>query len=219
MLPRGWDVVPIEAIAKVSSGGTPNRKEEGYWGGEIPWVTTSEVKFNLITKAEQYITEDGLTNSSAKLYPPGTILLAMYGQGKTRGQVAVLGIEASTNQACAAITLEPGYSVDYYFQFLQSQYENIRNLSNSGGQENLSGGLVKSIKVPIPPEEQQTKIAQILSTWDQAIEATEKLIENSKAQEKALMQQLMTGKKRLPGFSGAWGNKMISEISTRIQKN
>ena len=202
MVPKEWEIKTIGDIATVSSGGTPSRKEQAYWNGDIPWVTTAEVQFKTILDSAEKITKEGLTNSSAKLFPINTILMAMYGQGKTRGQVAKLGIEASTNQACAAIILSSDYCVDYYYQFLIYQYENIRDMSNSGSQENLSGSIVKSIPVLVPPYFEQEKIAQILSTWDQAISATEKLIENSQQQKKALMQQLLTGKKRLLDENG-----------------
>lgn len=204
MVPEGWKLATVEDIATVSSGGTPSRKEASYWDGEIPWVTTAEVHFGTITDTAQKITSSGLKNSSAKLFPKNTILMAMYGQGKTRGQVAKLGIEASTNQACAAILLKNNNNADYYYLFLESRYEYIRSMANTGGQENLSAGIVKSIKVPIPPLDEQKKIAQILSTWDQAITATERLLENSQQRKKGLMQQLLTGKKRLPGFEGVW---------------
>ena len=202
MVPKEWEIKTIGDIATVSSGGTPSRKEQAYWNGDIPWVTTAEVQFKTILDSAEKITKEGLTNSSAKLFPINTILMAMYGQGKTRGQVAKLGIEASTNQACAAIILSSDYCVDYYYQFLIYQYENIRDMSNSGSQENLSGSIVKSIPVLVPPYFEQEKIAQILSTWDQAISATEKLLENSQQQKKALMQQLLTGKKRLLDENG-----------------
>ncbi|VAX07884.1 Type I restriction-modification system, specificity subunit S [hydrothermal vent metagenome] len=201
MVPEGWKVLTIEKMAKVTSGGTPSRSKSEYWEGSVPWVTTAEVHFNTIYDTKQKITLAGLENSSAKLFPPKTILMAMYGQGKTRGQVAQLGIEASTNQACSAILLKKDFFPEYYYLYLQSQYKNIRNLSNSGGQKNLSARLVKSILVPVPPFLEQTKIAKILSTWDQAIETTEKLIKNSRAQKKALMQQLLSGERRLPGFN------------------
>ena len=210
MVPNGWTKGTIEDIAKVTSGGTPSRAKDSYWNGHIPWVTTSEVKFGVIADAEQKITQEGLDNSSAKLFPKDTILMAMYGQGKTRGQVAKLGIEASTNQACAALLLHKEHDVEYYYQFLTSQYENIRDLANSGGQQNLSAGIIKGIHVPIPPLPEQRKIAQILSTWDKAITTTEKLIATSKQQKKSLMQQLLTGKKRLlnpetgKAFEGDW---------------
>jgi len=223
MVPDGWKLSTIGEISNVSSGGTPSRKNGSYWNGNIPWVTTAEVKFKVVTDAAERITEEGLANSSAKLFPVDTILMAMYGQGKTRGQVAKLGIEACTNQACAAIVLHSGYEVDYYYQFLVSQYEKIREMANSGGQENLSGGIVKSIQVPVPPLAEQKKIAKILSTWDNAITTTEQLLTNSQKQKKALMQQLLTGKKRLLNkdgvrFCGDWKFQSISQISKRIQR-
>ena len=207
MVPEGWGESVLGDVSRVTSGGTPSRNNNNYWGGTIPWVTTAEVDFNTITDTAEKITEEALNNSSAKLFPKGTILMAMYGQGKTRGKVAKLGIKASTNQACAAILLQGDCEVDFYFQYLMSRYERIRDLANIGGQENLSGGIVKSIKVPIPPVKEQKKIAQILSTWDQSIATTELLLANSEQQKKALMQQLLTGKKRLPGFGrpGAGG--------------
>ncbi|QLK87648.1 restriction endonuclease subunit S [Arsenophonus endosymbiont of Aphis craccivora] len=203
MVPEGWQLSIIERIATVSSGGTPSRKNVLYCNGNIPWVTTAEVQFKTIIDTAEKITVDGLNNSSAKLFPKNTILMAMYGQGKTRGQVAKLGIEATTNQACAAILLKEGYEIDYYYRFLISQYEHIREMSNSGGQENLSAGIVKLIQVPGPPLFEQKKIAQILSTWDRAIATTEQLLANSQQQKKALMQQLLTGKKRLLDKNGS----------------
>ena len=225
MVPKGWESGVIEDIAQVSSGGTPSRQKDSYWvNGSIPWVTTAEVKFNVITDTEQKITEEGLQNSSAKLYPKNTIIMAMYGQGKTRGQVAKLGIEASTNQACAALQLHEGFDVDYYYQYLISQYENIRELANSGGQQNLSGGIVKGINIPIPPLLEQQKIAKILSTWDKAISTTERLIENSTQQKKALMQQLLTGRKRLLDESGKrfvdeWKEVKIKKLCAKVIDN
>ncbi len=91
MVPNGWKLGTIEEISSVSSGGTPSRKNESYWNGNIPWVTTAEVQFKIIEDTAEKITEEGLANSSAKLFPVDTILIAMYGQGKTRGQVAKLG--------------------------------------------------------------------------------------------------------------------------------
>ena len=223
MVPNGWKKSTVGSIAKVTSGGTPSRKNDSYWNGDIPWVTTSEVKFGVIVDTEQKITKQGLDNSSAKLFPKDTILMAMYGQGKTRGQVAKLGIEASTNQACAALLLNKEHDVEYYYHYLISQYDNIRELANSGGQQNLSAGIIKDISVPVPPLPEQRKIAQILSTWDRAIATTEKLIDASKQQKKALMQQLLTGKKRLidpetgKAFEGEWEEVKFSSFGKCIR--
>ena len=212
MVPEGWKLSTIDEIATVTSGGTPSRKKSSFWGGRIPWVTTAEIKLGTILDTAEKITEEGLKNSSAKLFPVNTILMAMYGQGKTRGQVAKLGIEATTNQACAAINLNTGYDVDYYYQFLKSRYDQIREMSNSGSQENLSAGIVKSMQIPVPPLPEQQKIAQILSTWDKAIDKLEALIRAKQQRKKALMQQLLTGKVRFGGFPSKWNTIKLSKI-------
>ncbi|CAE6740297.1 hypothetical protein CFBP6600_14060 [Xanthomonas arboricola pv. corylina] len=135
MLPQGWLRRPLGDIAQITSGGTPDRSTPSYWGGTIPWLTTGEIQFNTITDSTEKITEFGLKNSSAKLFPAGTLLMAMYGQGKTRGQIAQLGIEAATNQACAAILFDASNDPNFYFQYLASQYEELRELGNAGTQK------------------------------------------------------------------------------------
>jgi len=192
MLPKGWKRRPLDEIAQVTSGGTPERSEPSYWGGDIPWVTTGEIRFNTITSTEQKITVAGLKNSSAKLFPPGTLLMAMYGQGKTRGQVARLGIQAATNQACAAILLRGDNNPDFYFHVLSSQYESLRELGNAGTQQNLNCSIIKQISVPVPPPIEQLRIATVLSKWDEAIATTESLLTNSVKQKKALMRSLLS---------------------------
>ncbi len=217
MLPSGWSIKQLGEIAKVTSGGTPSRESLEYWiNGSIPWIRTTDVQNCVlnIEDTQEFITELGLKNSSAKLLPVGTILLAMIGQGKTRGQVALLKFQATTNQNSAAIILNKDNDPEFHFNYLLSQYQNIRGASNSAGQSNLSGGLVKEIKVPVPPLGEQKKIAKILSTWDNAIATTEKLLENSKKQKYALMQQLLTGKKRFPSFKGGWATSKVQNLVT-----
>ena len=187
MLPKTWQRSTLGAIARISSGGTPDRGTAEYWDGDVPWVTTGEIQFNTITDTSEKITTKGLQDSSAKLFPPGTLLMAMYGQGKTRGQVAKLGIEAATNQACAAILLHKNNDPDFYFQYLSSQYDELRELGNAGTQKNLSGGILKAVAVPVPPYQEQCRIALILSTWDQFIATTERLLSNSRTQRSALI--------------------------------
>ena len=132
-----WISDSLGNIFETSSGGTPERSVKEYWNGKIPWITTSLVDFNVICNSDEFISEMGLQNSSAKLFQKKTVLIAMYGQGKTRGKVALLGIEATTNQACAAIL--PREYIDPYFVFLNlaGRYDEMRGLSNSGGQENV----------------------------------------------------------------------------------
>lgn len=196
MLPKSWHRSTLGEIARITSGGTPDRGKPEYWGGDVPWVTTGEIQFNTITDTVEKITAAGLQNSSAKLFPPGTLLMAMYGQGKTRGQVAKLSIDAATNQACAAIQLRDKHDVDFYFQYLISQYEELRELGNAGTQKNLNGGIIKGLGVPVPPYCEQRRIAQILSTWDQATATAERVVANSQRQRLGLTQTLISDRSR-----------------------
>lgn len=220
-IPDEWEAKKLGTISKITSGGTPDRKKPEYWNGNIPWVTTSLIDFNEIQSANEFITEEGLKNSAAKLFPAGTLLMALYGQGVTRGKVATLKIPATTNQACAAIAPLNGYADNaFLFQFLTLNYENIRNLSNSGSQENLSGELLKSIDLPLPPLAEQRKIAAILSTWDSAIAAERTLIAALQIRHRALSQRLLSGKLKLKGFTGEWKEIRIGAIAKEVsQKN
>ncbi|GAA4466884.1 restriction endonuclease subunit S [Nemorincola caseinilytica] len=181
-----WKEKAIENMAEISSGGTPSRTNASYWNGNIPWVSTSLIDFNIIHYTDERITEEGLKKSSAKLFPKGSLLMAMYGQGKTRGKVAVLGIEASTNQACASIIPNSNY-IDslFLFQNLSKRYEEIRELSNQGGQQNLSGTIIKGIRVKFPTLPEQKKIAAFLTLIDERIETQNKIIEKLESLSKA----------------------------------
>ena len=200
-----------------SSGGTPSKKNSEYWNGEIPWITTSLLNQLTITRADEYITVAGLENSSAKLLKKGVLLMAMYGQGQTRGRVAKLEIGAATNQACAYIDINNG-SKDFIFQYLTANYEHIRKESNDGNQKNLSLGIITRIEVPFPSLPEQRKIAELLSTWDKAIELQTSIIDKLALRKKGLMQQLLTGKKRLKGFSEPWENTRLDNVSERITR-
>ena len=123
------------------------------------------------------------------------------GQGKTRGKVASLGIEAATNQACASISLTSKMSSKYVFHFLASRYNDIRGLSNAGSQDNLNGNIVKSLLIPVPPAlAEQEAIAEALGDADALIESLEQLVVKKQLVKQAAMQELLTGKSRLPGF-------------------
>ncbi|SHG39018.1 restriction endonuclease subunit S [Dysgonomonas macrotermitis] len=187
-----WEEKMLGDISVVSSGGTPNRSKLEYWGGNIPWVSTSLIDFNTIYQTEEKITEEGLQYSSAKICPKGTLLMAMYGQGKTRGKVAMLGIDASINQACASIQTDKRIlNSSFLFQNLSKRYLEIRNLSNQGGQENLSGTIIKSINVSYPSLSEQEKIVSFFILIDQRIEAQNKIIEQYKSLIKGIYTYLL----------------------------
>ena len=187
---KNWKQLRIENVASVSSGGTPSRTEPAYWNGDIPWVTTSEIGDLEIFDTTEKITKKGLENSSAKIFKKNTILMAMYGQGKTRGQVSILRIDASTNQACAAITLKHNDSPEFVYYFLLKEYERLRTLSNDGSQKNLSAGLIKQYKIPLTSLEEQEKIASFLDAIKQKIDAVAFKIEAMKKFKKGLLQKM-----------------------------
>ncbi len=215
MLPEGWHRSTLGEIARITSGGTPDRSEPSYWGGNVPWVTTGEIQFNTITDTVEKITEAGLKNSSAKLFPPDTLLMAMYGQGKTRGQVAKLAIEASTNQNSAAILLNEGHIPDFYFQFLSWKYDEIRDAGYSGGLSHLNAGLLKQIPVPVAPVAEQVKIALILSAWDKAVLNAQRLAVNGRLLLDGLRRQMLS-----PQFNRdvEWSHVRIGQTLREVRR-
>lgn len=186
-----WIIGTLGKLFTMTSGGTPSRSKKEFWNGNIPWVTTSLVDFNIIYDSNEYISEFGLNQSSAKIFPKGTILIAMYGQGKTRGKVSILGIKAASNQACAAILPSKEVNANFLFQNLAGRYEEMRELSNSGGQENLSLGLIEKLRFSYPRDDkEQQKITDFLSYTDELITAQSQKLDALKAHKKGLMQQL-----------------------------
>ena len=186
-----WRVAQLGKLFQTTTGGTPDRTRPDYWGGEVPWVTTSIVDFNVIESTGESISSAGLANSSAKVFPKRTVLMALYGQGKTRGKVAMLGVEAATNQACAAIL--PSDEVDPRFVFLNlsGRYEEIRANSNSGGQKNLSQALVRDLPFAYPKERaEQHRIAECLTALADQIAAQARKLATLKQHKRGLLQQL-----------------------------
>lgn len=151
--------------APTTSGSTPSRGNKQYWQpAEIAWVKTGEVAFAPITATEEAISKLALAECSLSLLPPKTILIAMYGQGKTRGQSAILEIPATTNQACFAILPNDTWESDFLQLWLKSSYQDLRDLSEDrgGNQANLNGALLKALEVPAPSKtEQQHIVARI----------------------------------------------------------
>ncbi len=214
-----WKTVSLGEIAVVSSGGTPSRRFADYWGGQIPWVTTSKINFCLITESDEFITEEGLRNSSAKVFPKGTLLMAMYGQGATRGRVGILGINAAINQACASITPIQNVSARYLYYFLGFNYEQIRKLGHGGNQPNLSGELIKSITVRLPSYPEQEAIASLLEIWDCSIERLEQLIAVKARLKRGLMNHLLTGKRRFSEFKEQeWQKVRLGDVTFESRK-
>lgn len=160
---KGFRKSRLSTITKIGTGGTPSRKMEiEYYHGIIPWVKTAEVNGAYIFNTDEKITEAALRKSNCTIYPIGTILLAMYGQGKTRGNVGFLKIEATTNQACGAILPSNELNSMFLFEQLKQMYYHIRSMAKGSNQENLNLSIVGNICVIIPPLKLQAQFAQIV---------------------------------------------------------
>jgi type I restriction enzyme S subunit len=180
----------VKDLTDVISGGTPSRDVNEYWeGGTIPWVKTTELQNNIITEIDEHITEAGLDNSSAKLVPAGTVLIAMYGQGKTRGMTGYLGVEACTNQACACILPSDRINQKFLWQFFVLSYDNLRDMAKGGNQPNLNGNIIKNYPVLYPPMELQEQFATFVEQTDKSKLAIQQSLDKLELLKKSLMQE------------------------------
>lgn len=179
-----WKTVRLGDMLKTSSGGTPSKKNNDYYhNGNIPWILSGDISQEHITKANNFITQLGLDNSSAKFFPKGTVLVAMY--GATVGQVGILDIEATTNQAICGIFPDNHFSTNYLFYFCKSQKEHLLNLAIGGAQPNISQEIIKNLQIPLPPLETQEQIATqldkcttIIAKYKQMLEKYDMLIKS-----------------------------------------
>ncbi len=151
-VPKGWEVVLVKDFCKeMKSGGTPSRDNNNYWNSkDIPWLKTGEVCNRVLISSEEYISFKGCKNSSAKILPINTVLIAMYGEGKTKGQAGYLRFEATTNQACCAMICDNEFESTFLYYFLRINQLEIASLANGGAQPNLSKELVENIKIIRP---------------------------------------------------------------------
>ncbi len=212
-IPEDWEVKKISNITKTTAGGTPNTKKPEYWGGNIKWMNSGELNLKKIYDVEGRITDEGLKYSSTKIIPAYCVLIGLAGQGKTRGTVAMNMIPLCTNQSIAAVFPSEKFYEGYLYYNLDSRYYELRKLSTGdGGRGGLNLGLINSLLIPLPPFQEQKKLADIFRTWNNAIEKTQLLIELNEKRKKALMQKLLSGKKRLRGFKGEWQKLPAEEI-------
>ena len=211
LIPEDWEVKKFNKFSKFYSGGTPLTSKSEYYGGEIPFIKSGEIYYD---RTEQFLTQEGLNNSSAKLVYRGDLLYALYGANS--GEVAISQLEGAINQAILCIQQNKDEAETIYlYNYLKLEKSNIINKFLQGGQGNLSADIIKNLQISLPPLPEQKKIADCLSTWDVAIEKQSALINALTDRKKALMQQLLTGKKRLPGLSGEWKEVKLGEISIK----
>ena len=176
-IPESWEWVRLEDIARIGTGATPSKSNRKYYGGNINWVSSSATSSLYVDVPTDFITELALKETNCEIYPIGTLLMAMYGEGKTRGQVTELRIEAASNQACAAIIPYVPSTKNFVKLYLLANYYQLRRLAEGGNQPNLNLGKISSLYIPIPPVQEQQRI---LEQYRYIIESIE-LIEKSKA--------------------------------------
>lgn len=157
-LPSGWARTTLGTVADWGAGGTPSRSEPNFYGGKIPWIKSGELNSRYIKTTEESITEEAIKSSSAKIFPAGSVAIAMY--GATIGKTAILGINASTNQACAVgVPVEGLIGKEYLYRLLQNEKAAFIEKGKGGAQPNISQSVIKAHEIGLPPLAEQTRIA------------------------------------------------------------
>jgi type I restriction enzyme M protein len=184
-----WEKVKLGEICETTSGGTPLKsKTEYYEGGNIPWLRSGEVAQGFIRKSELFITEKGLKNSSAKLLPANTVLVAMY--GATAGQVGILKLESTTNQAICGILPNNKFVPEFLFQVLKDQKEIMISFAGGGAQPNISQGVIRDLEIPLPSLSIQRQIVEKIEAERALVESAKKLIDIYEQKTKVVIAKL-----------------------------
>lgn len=192
ILPNSWLNTCVGKIFDVHVGATPSRKDPMYWEGDIPWVSSGEVAFSFITETNEKITESGLSNSSTKIHPCGTVMLAMIGQGKTRGQPAILRIEAAHNQNTAALRVPEGMCVsEFLYYCLWEKYEETRRVGSGNNQKALNKSAVQNLHFPCPPYNEQKEIVRLVDQYFAFADTIEAQVKKAQARVDNLTQSIL----------------------------
>lgn len=167
LCPEGVSYLPIGAFAECISGATPSSTATRFWeNGTIPWMSSGEVNKELVLETEAFITQQGFDSCSTQMVPAGSVVMALAGQGKTRGMVARIGIPLCTNQSLCSIIVNESVLSDYLYHFLKGQYQNLRSLSSGdGGRGGLNLQIIRSFKIPVPPLPIQKQIVAVLDKF------------------------------------------------------
>ncbi len=207
LIPYGWSVERLGSVAKVTSGVTPSRSVAGFWNREdMPWVKTSEVNFSKIYGTQEKVSLLALSATNLRVNPVGTVLVAMYGQGATRGRCGILAIEATTNQACAAVLGTPGkIDQDFLYHYMVANYERLRSLGHGSQQTNLSSALLEQMYILVPPIREQRRITATLKILDSRRDREEGSLRKLRLLKQGLMDDLLTGRVRVADVDAAAG--------------
>ena len=199
IIPNTWQLVRLGEVFEVQVGATPSRRIPAYWNGNINWISSGEVRFNNIFHTNEKITSEGLAHASTNVHPAGTVMLAMIGEGKTRGQAAILNTEAAHNQNTAAILVSnTPCSSKYLYYFLQLNYENTRRVGSGNNQKALNKERVRAIKFPFTSFEEQyqivTEIESRLSACDSIEQTVDKALTQAEAMRQSILKKAFEGK-------------------------
>ena len=218
--PEGWKISLLDSVTKRGSGHTPDKEHPEYWNGGIKWVSLADshrLDAGTISETAKEISELGIAKSSAVVHPSGTVILSRHaGVGKS----AVLDGDMAVSQHFIAWRCSSSLGLHNWFLYMWLQFNKREFERQAVGSTIKTIGLpyFKRLQICYPPYAEQSAIVDIIRTWDRAIETVEALIANARAQKQALMQQLLSGKHRLPGFDDEWQRKPINEIATRVTR-
>ena len=216
-VPEEWVVTTIGSVATTSSGTTPPRAltERYFSGGTIPWVKTLDLNNSEIVSTEEAVTQAALSETSLQLYPPGSVLVAMYGGLNQIGRTGSLRIAATVNQALTAIRpnnkfLHAGYLLRV-LNFRVSYWKSVA--SSSRKDPNITGKDIRDFPIAMPPTAEQEAISEALSDADTLIESLEQLLAKKRQIKQGAMQELFTGQRRLSGFQSRWATKTLRDLA------
>jgi type I restriction enzyme, S subunit len=212
-----WQIKTLGEVCRTSSGGTPSRSRPEYFNGSIPWVKSGELTDGLVSEVSEFISEEALAGSSAKLLPAGTLLIAMY--GATVGKLGVLTRAAATNQAVCAIFPSPELDPKFLFWYLRRQRSNLIAKAVGGAQPNISQTILRDLELPIPPLDVQREIvAEIekqFSRLDEAVANLQRVKANLKRYKAAVLKAAVEG--RLVETAGRWSSVVLGDIALSVR--
>lgn len=183
------DYIALSNVLKTASGGTPSRGNENYYNGSIPWVKSGELNYNTILDTEEHLSKNAIDNSSAKIFPAGSLLIALY--GATIGKLAFLGIPAATNQAVCCIFPNANYNLQFLYYYLQLKYDFLINKAKGGAQKNISQEILKHLEIPVPSLPEQRKIVDEIEKAFRAADKVQKAVQNALEEAKKLKQSIL----------------------------
>lgn len=217
---KGWEARRIGDVCSLMTGGTPSRSKPEYFGGDVKWLVSGDIHQGEIFDCEGRITQEGLSNSNAKLLPVNSVMIALNGQGKTRGTVALLRMEATCNQSLVSIfPNDPKVLLpEFLFTNLHGRYEEIRKMTGDSGNDRrgLNMPLIRGIEIPIPPLPEQKRIVGILDEAFAGIATAranaEKNLENARALFESHLNQVFTQR------GEGWVEKKVNELSENLDR-